>query len=253
MATYNNKNYGNRKVYVANTGAGAVGANSFRGAAERKPRFVVMKKKKANPAPKLLICLEVIFIVLCLLSPVFIGRKDRANKKVDMATADYLGSQVEKGLESDDTLNEFAKKGAQLIRFNNADGSDSSMKYRILGYMEADNTTPTYYYHTQSVGMTRLDTVGNMGMRSKLKNMTEENELIMNFNKGIYLNQWIIAIDRDEQIHIFAGGGVTHETLYISKSHNLKGGHANRVYEVYPNVDLTYRLLLSDTINGWKY
>ena len=253
MAVYNNKNYGNRKVYVANSGAGAVGSDSFSDVAERKPRFEVMEKEKTNTTPRFLMCLEVIFIILCLLSPIFIGRKDRINKKKDMATAEFIGSQFEKGLESDDTLKEYAQKGAQLVRANKSSINSSSTKYRILGYMEADNEYPIYYFHTQSVGVTRLDLIGNSGMRSKIKKMTEESDLKMKFNKGIFFNQWIIAIDGDEQIHIFAGGGVNRDSLYISKTHNLKGGRANRVYEVYPNVDLTYRLLLSKTINGWKY
>ena len=252
MATYNNKNYGNRKVYVANTGAATVGANSY--STPKKPKFETMKKKeKESPVPKVLMTVEVLLIVLCILGPSIIGRKDRANKKIDLETADYLGSQVEKGLAADDTLNEYAKKGAQLIRFNNSDGSDITMYYRILGYMEADNDTPDYYYVCQSVGITHLDTIGNMGMRSKIKNWGEEYDLSMKFNAGEYLNQWIIAIDRDDNIHIFAGGGVTQDTYYISKNHTLKGAHNNRVYEDYPSVDMSYRFLLSDTMTGWKY
>ena len=251
MATYNNKNYGNRKVYVANTNAGAVRGGGYN--VPKKPKFVVMKKKKTSAAPKILIAIEVLFIILCALSPVFIGRKDRANKNVDIETAYFLGKSLEKGLSTDDTLNEFVQKGAQIIRSNDPEGKDLSTRYRIIGYMEADNNTPTYYYVSQTVGMSRLDTIGNMGMRSKLRDWGQENDLSMKFHKGIYMNQWIIAVDRDGKVHIFAGGGATLETLYISQSHNLKGAQGNRVYEVYPSVDLSYRLLLSDTINGWKY
>ena len=75
----------------------------------------------------------------------------------------------------------------------------------------------------------------------------------MKFTKDIYMSQWIITVDKDCKVHIFAGGGADLDTLFITKTHNFRGGHANRVYEVYPNVDLSYRLLLSDSISGWSY
>ena len=70
----NDKNYGNRKVYVASGGGGA--SSSQTGA--KKPQFQKMaKKEKASPLPKLLMFIEVLIIVGCIMSPVFIGRKDR--------------------------------------------------------------------------------------------------------------------------------------------------------------------------------
>ena len=246
----NDKNYGNRKVYVASGGGGA--SSSQTGA--KKPQFQKMaKKEKASPLPKLLMFIEVLIIVGCIMSPVFIGRKDRANKNVDLDTADYLGKSVTKALDGDDSLHNFARRGADLIKLNNPDGMDSSMEYRILGFMEADNTTPTYFYVSQTVNSSSLDNIGNLGMRSKLREMGEEQDLSMKFNKGIYFNQWIIAVDKNCKVHIFAGGGCTLETVYITKTHNLKGAQGNRVYELYPDTDLSYRFLLSDNMNGWKY
>ena len=245
----NDRNYGNRKVYVASGGTAAATQQRV-----SKPQFQTMtKKEKSSSFPKFLIVIEVLIILLCLMSPFFIGRIDRANKNIDLDTADYLGKNVTKALEGDDTLHNFAKRGAGLIQANNPDGMDASMEYRILGFMEADNTTPTYFYVSQTVNSANLDNLGNIGMRSKLRSMAEEQDLSMKFNKGMYFNQWIIAVDRNCKVHIFAGGGCTLETVYISKTHNLKGAQGNKVYELYPDVDLSYRFLLSDSMNGWKY
>ena len=67
------------------------------------------------------------------------------------------------------------------------------------------------------------------------------------------MDQWIFCVDKKGDVYVFAGGGAGFETKYVTKGHKLTGGSQNRVYEVWPEVDKQYKMLISEDLLGWKY
>ena len=210
----------------------------------------VLKQKNAFSFVNFFIFLEVIFLAFCVIYVMYTGREDRASKQVDIATAEKLGIAVEDGIEADDGLGRYIERHSKLIAYENASGEN---EYRVIGIMQATEDIPSYYYLCMPVYNTTLDNAGNSAMRSIFKNLNESEDLRMQFSQDVFMNQWIFCVDKKGEVYVFAGGGAGFETKYITKGHKLSGGSKNRVYEVWPEVDKQYKMLISEDLLGWKY
>ena len=199
---------------------------------------------------KFIIALEIIGIIVCLLTPSIVYREDRKNKKHDIEAVQEFGDELRKTISDDDGLSIYINKAASYIR-NKKVGSKNA--YRVIGYMEANNSTPTYYYVSITVGDKATDYIGNMGMRSKFRNMNSEYDFQMLFENGIFMNQWIFCVDGKGQLYIFAGGGCSPITTFIDEDSCLVGDRKNKVYQVYPSVDKTYKKLVKDDLQGYRF
>ena len=210
----------------------------------------VLKQKNAFSFVNFFIFIEVAVLAFCVIYVMYTGREDNASKQVDIATAEKLGIAIEDGIESDDGLSRYIVRNSKLISYEYA-GNENA--YRVIGIMQATEEIPSYYYLCMPVNNSTLDNFGNSAMRSILKSLNESEDLRMQFSQDVFMNQWIFCVDKKGKVHVFAGGGAGFETKYVTKGHKLTGGSQNRVYEVWPEVDKQYKMLISEDLLGWKY
>jgi hypothetical protein len=210
----------------------------------------VVKQKNAFSFVNFFIFLEVAFLAFCVIYVMYSGREDNASKQTDIATAEKLGIAIEDGISSDDGLAKYIDRNSKLITYENATDENA---YRVIGIMQATEEVPSYYYLCMPVNNSTYDNMGNSAMRTILKNLNESEDLRMQFSQDVFMNQWIFCVDKEGQVYVFAGGGAGFETKYVTKSHNLSAGSKNKVYEVWPEVDKQYKMLISDDLLGWKY
>ena len=252
----NNKSKAYR-VYTTPQGTGSNPSNSSKNKSAKSAKSNSKSKnnkkvKEKRPGwVKLVMAIEIIAIILCLVTPWYLGKEDRANKKHDMEAAAEFGDQLRKAINDDDGLQKYVDKASKFVQIAKGTNSEYNKAYRIIGYMEANNNTPTYYYVCTSVGDTVMDYIGIQGMRSHIRSIGEEYDFQMLFENGVFMNQWIFAVDEDSKLHVFAGGGCTPETYFIRKNHALNSERNNRVFEIYPEVDKEYKRLSKDDLQGW--
>lgn len=205
-----------------------------------------MNKKTYNKGfslVELIIVIAIMAILSAAIAPALIRYINKARKADDIAAADSIGTTLNAAIQSDDDMYDYISdcSGHNNLSPTWRDGRD----YRVIAYMNVPNKNahlPVKQMHLCPIA--KYDFDGDLGEFTDKFNEYIGAELVYpKFTTSPHLDQWMLATDKDRNLYVFIGGGVSDSRCWISKDGNVYNNNGFKAYMLWPEVSRDYNKL----------
>ena len=215
-------------------------------------RKLYCRRNKGFSLVELIIVIAIMAILAAAIAPAVIRYINKARQADDIAAADSLGSTLNAAITSNEAAYSYISKCVYWIEEGGKkSGRDGWM--RVVCFMNAGyqmsgwgNVSGGNAGNFVEVGtLTAEEQAGREEIKKVLVDLMGQSIFKLKFTRNIYMDQWIICIDKNYQFHIFAGGGINNYVNFVYANHISSSSHHNRVYQLWPESDAEYHVLSS--------
>ncbi|MCR4846831.1 MAG: type II secretion system GspH family protein [Eubacterium sp.] len=209
-----------------------------------------MNKKTYNMGfslVELIIVIAIMAILSAAIAPALIRYINKARKADDIAAADSVGATFAAAVSENEDIYDFVQLCASDAKTN-----DNSMKYRVVCYMKAGYQMDEFHV----VGFSSNQDLTNRADEEIGEIMGElmgDKIFKLKFSRTKNLDEWIIAVDRDANVYVFAAGGFGTGCYHLRDNNRVRGREStSNVYMLWPTVDPQYNKLTTPNDVAWK-
>jgi len=200
------------------------------------PIFKMNRTKKINQKGfslvELIIVIAIMAVIAAAIAPALIRYINKARKGDDVASADAIGRTFEAAITSDDSMYDWVTIAANPTNLSPGSGAN-----RIIAYADATSGFDRTHFHL--IGINDAPTSDTSGFADKMVEYLGTTVISMKFHTSPELEQWIICVDENRNLSVWAGGGLSANSTHISST-NVVTGSSYRAYKLWPEVDATY-------------
>lgn len=211
-------------------------------------RKLYPEKNKGFSLVELIIVIAIMAILAAAIAPALIRYINKSRKADDIAAADALGSTLNAAISSKDEAYAYISKCVYYIE-EGGRFKDRGDWLRIVCFMNAGYQMTGWGNASKggnfvNVGaLTAEEQAGKEEISKCLVELMGEKIFKLKFHNNIYMDQWIVCIDKNYQFHVFAGGGVNDNTYFVYANHTTSSSHKQRIYQLWPESDSEYHAL----------
>ena len=191
------------------------------------------RNQKGFSLVELIIVIAIMVIIAAAIAPALIRYINKARKGDDVATADAIGRTFEAAITSDDSMYDWV-----VISANPSNLSPGSGLNRVIAYADAVSSGfDRSHFHL--IGINDAPTSDTSAFADHIVEYIGTTVIPMKFHTSPELEQWIICVDENRNLSVWAGGGLSSNSTHIGPTGAVTGS-SYRAYKLWPEVDATY-------------
>ena len=197
-------------------------------------------KDKGFSLVELIIVIAIMAILAASIAPALIRYINKSRKADDIAFGDSLGTMIGAAMTENESIYEYITYSVGM----DSDFGSASKTYRLITYMSAGTQMNSFRLNALSGLDNNIYSEANTEIGRIMGELMGKSVVKPKFNKPADLDQWLICVDKNDNLYVFVGGHVNNSVWNLDSNGDYNGqGSTRHAYMIWPHVDPRYNAL----------